>query len=64
MKLHFNTKKIYIFGMFSSSSLFGKRNKLFIGIIGTLPQNIFLIFKTGHIGHINFLNIGGLNQFF
>ena len=30
---------------------------------GTLPQNIFMI-KTGHIGYINFFNIGGLNKFF
>ena len=28
----------------------------------TLPQNI-VIFKSGHIGHINFLKIGGLNKF-
>ena len=28
---------------------------------GTLPQNIFVL-KTGHIGHINSFNIGGLNK--
>ena len=30
---------------------------------GTLPQNIFII-KSGHIDHINFLKIGGLNKLF
>ena len=30
---------------------------------GTLPQNIFIL-KSGHIGHINSLNIGCLNKFF
>ena len=29
---------------------------------GTLPQNMSIL-KTGHIGHINSLNIGGLNNF-
>ena len=30
---------------------------------GTLPQNIFIL-KSGHKGHMNFLNIGDLNKFF
>ena len=34
-----------------------------ITLKGTLPQNIFLI-KSGHIGHINSLNIGGFNKFY
>ena len=30
---------------------------------GTLPQNMFIL-KTGRIGHINSLNIGGLKEIF
>ena len=29
---------------------------------GALSQNIFII-RSGHIGHINFFNIGSLNKF-
>ena len=34
-----------------------------IDIKGTPPQNIFIL-KSGNIGHINSLSIGGLNKFF
>ena len=34
-----------------------------LSLKGTLPWNIFIL-KSGHKGHINSLNIGGLNKFF